>query len=149
MKNIRQSAILELIANHPIETQGQLIEALANVGIISTQATVSRDIRELHIYKELTPDGTYRYAASPKKQKQNHSARLQAIFRECVTSCVCAQNIIVIKTLPGLAQAACSAIDSMEIDSLAGTLGGDDTAFLCMYTSEKAKEFSEEIKSML
>jgi len=149
MKNIRQSAILELIANHPIETQGQLIEALAAIGINSTQATVSRDIRELHIYKELTPDGIYRYASSPKKQKQNHSARLQAIFRECVTSCVCAQNIIVIKTLPGLAQAACSAIDSMEIDSLAGTLGGDDTAFLCMFSTEKAMEFSEEIKSML
>ena len=75
--------------------------------------------------------------------------RLQAIFRECVTSCVCAQNIVVIKTLPGLAQAACSAIDSMNIESLAGTLGGDDTAFLCMYSAEESKEFTEEIREML
>ncbi|MBR6950678.1 MAG: arginine repressor [Oscillospiraceae bacterium] len=149
MKSIRQAAILELIEKQSIETQGQLIEALRGAGIVSTQATVSRDIKELHIIKELAPDGSYRYAVLHKKEKQNHSLRLQAIFRECVTSCVCAQNIVVIKTLPGLAQAACSAIDSMNIESLAGTLGGDDTAFLCMYSAEEAREFTEEIREML
>ncbi len=149
MKSIRQAAILELIEKNNIETQSQLIEELEKAGISSTQATVSRDIKELHIIKELTPDGSYRYAILHRKERQNHTARLQAIFRECVTSCVCAQNIVVIKTLPGLAQAACSAIDSMNIESLAGTLGGDDTAFLCMYTAEEAREFTEEIKGML
>lgn len=149
MKSIRQAAILELIEKNNIETQSQLIEELEKAGISSTQATVSRDIKELHIIKELAPDGSYRYAILHKKERQNHTARLQAIFRECVTSCVCAQNIVVIKTLPGLAQAACSAIDSMNIESLAGTLGGDDTAFLCMYTAEEAREFTEEIKGML
>jgi transcriptional regulator of arginine metabolism len=149
MKNVRQNAIIEIILANDIETQNQLIEALADAGINSTQATVSRDIKELHIIKELSPEGKYRYAPAHKKDMQNHTARLKAIFRESITSCVCAQNIIVIKTLPGLAQAACSAIDGMNIGSIAGTLGGDDTAFLCMYTSEDAKEFCEEIKSML
>jgi len=149
MKNTRQAAILEIISAKYVETQAQLIDELTKKGIVSTQATISRDIKELHIIKEMNSDGTYHYATSRKKDGPNHLARLQAIFRECVTSCVCAQNIIVLKTLPGLAQAACSAVDSMNIDSLAGTLGGDDTAFLCMFTSEKAKEFCEQIRAML
>ena len=88
MKSIRQAAILELIEKNNIETQSQLIEELEKAGISSTQATVSRDIKELHIIKELTPDGSYRYAILHRKERQNHTARLQAIFRECVTSCV-------------------------------------------------------------
>ena len=149
MKNARQNTIIELILANDIETQNQLIEALADAGIVSTQATVSRDIKELHIIKELSPEGKYRYAPAHKKELQNHSARLKAIFRESVTSCVCAQNMIVIKTLPGLASAACSAIDGMNIDSIAGSIAGDDTAFLCMFTNEDAKTFCEEIKSMM
>ncbi|MBQ4040211.1 MAG: arginine repressor [Oscillospiraceae bacterium] len=149
MKNARQNTIIELILANDIETQNQLIEALAAAGINSTQATVSRDIKELHIIKELSPEGKYRYAPAHKKELQNHSTRLKAIFRESVTSCVCAQNMIIIKTLPGLASAACSAIDGMNIDSIAGTLAGDDTAFLCMFTNEDAKTFCEEIKSMM
>ena len=149
MKNARQNTIIELILANDIETQNQLIEALAAAGINSTQATVSRDIKELHIIKELSPEGKYRYAPAHKKELQNHSTRLKAIFRESVTSCVCAQNMIIIKTLPGLASAACSAIDGMNIDTIAGTLAGDDTAFLCMFTNEDAKTFCEEIKSMM
>lgn len=149
MKNVRQTAIIELIAANDIETQNQLIDALAEAGINSTQATVSRDIKELHIIKELSPEGKYRYAIARTKELHNHSARLKAIFRESVTSCVCAQNIIVIKTLPGLASAACSAIDGMNIDTIAGTLAGDDTAFLCMFTNDDAMTFCEEIKSMM
>ena len=149
MKNARQNTIIELILANDIETQNQLIEALAAAGINSTQATVSRDIKELHIIKELSPEGKYRYAPAHKKELQNHSTRLKAIFRESVTSCVCAQNMIIIKTLPGLASAACSAIDGMIIESIAGTLAGDDTAFLCMFTNEDAKTFCEEIKSMM
>ncbi len=149
MKNMRQNTIMELILSQDIETQNQLIEALEKTGIKSTQATVSRDIKELHIIKELSPDGRYRYAPAHKKELQNHSARLKAIFRESLTSCVCAQNIIVIKTLPGLASAACSAIDGMGISTVAGTLGGDDTGFICMFTNEDALQLCEEIKSMM
>ena len=93
MKNARQNTIIELILANDIETQNQLIEALAAAGINSTQATVSRDIKELHIIKELSPEGKYRYAPAHKKELQNHSTRLKAIFRESVTSCVCAQNM--------------------------------------------------------
>lgn len=149
MKNVRQNAIIEIILTNDIETQNQLIDALNAIGMHSTQATVSRDIKELHIIKELSPEGKYRYALAHKKEAQNNALRLKSIFRESVISCVAAQNIIVLKTLPGLASAACGAIDSMNIEDIAGTLGGDDTAFVCMYTVEAAKTFCEEIKSML
>lgn len=149
MKNMRQNTIMELILSQDIETQNQLIEALEKAGIKSTQATVSRDIKELHIIKELSQSGRYRYAPAHKKELQNHSARLKAIFRESVTSCVCARNMVIIKTLPGLASAACSAIDGMGTVAVAGTIAGDDTGFICMFTDEDAEQFCEEIKVML
>jgi len=149
MKNARQSKIVSIIQEQDIETQHQLIEALRALGHNATQATVSRDIKELHLVKELTSRGTYRYASGMSADEINRSARLRAIFRESVTSCVSAQNIVVMKTLPGLAPAACSAIDSMEIRGLAGTIAGDDTAFLAMRDTEAAERFCIEIKEMM
>ena len=149
MKSIRQGAILEIISSKDIETQEQLILALEEKGIKSTQATVSRDIRELNLVKELTERGTYRYAATPYQGMRNHSAKLKTIFKECVTSFVCAQNIVILKTLPGLASAACSAIDGMEIGDMAGTIAGDDTAFLAMFDNESAVQFCKEIEKLL
>ena len=86
---------------------------------------------------------------SGKPETQNHAARLKAIFRESVTSYACAQNIVVIKTLPGLAPAACSAIDAMGIKSLVGSIAGDDTGFLAMSDTETAGRFCKEIEDML
>jgi len=149
MKNTRQNAILQVISSQDIETQQQLIDALGNIGVASTQATLSRDIKELHLVKELTPQGKYRYAAAYKTVVQNNADRLKAIFRESVISFACAQNIVVIKTLPGLAPAACSAIDGMDIRSLVGSIAGDDTAFLAMNDSESAERFFKEIEGML
>ena len=149
MKKDRQNAILRVIESVDVETQNQLIEELSKVGIESTQATVSRDIKELHLYKELTPNGGYRYAAGTRPETQNHAARLKAIFRESVTSYNYAQNIVVIKTLPGLAPAACGAIDSMGIRSLMGSIAGDDTGFLAMSDKESAERFCKEIEEML
>jgi len=149
MKKDRQSAILSIIASTDVETQNHLIEELAKAGIDSTQATVSRDIKELHLIKELTSRGLYRYVASDKPETQNHSARLKAIFKESVTSYACALNIVVIKTLPGLAPAACSAIDAMGIRSLIGSIAGDDTGFLAMGDTESAERFCKEIENML
>jgi transcriptional regulator of arginine metabolism len=149
MKNKRQNAILKIIVARDIETQNQLIEALCEAGIDSTQATVSRDIKELHLIKELTPDGRYHYVVGQKQELQNYALRLKSIFKECVTSFVCAQNIVVIKTLPGLASAACSAIDGMNIKNLAGSLAGDDTAFLAMSDSASAQQFCKDIENML
>ncbi|MDR0838573.1 MAG: arginine repressor [Oscillospiraceae bacterium] len=149
MKVTRQGTILKIISAQDIETQHQLIESLKENGITATQATVSRDIKELHLVKELTTRGTYRYATGASAEEINYSTRLRAIFRESVTSCVSAQNIVIIKTLPGLAPAACSAIDGMEIKSLAGTIAGDDTAFLAMLDTPSAEKFCEEIKNMM
>jgi len=145
MKDSRQKVILDLIKNNDIETQNQLIDALRAAGVHSTQATISRDIKELRLVKELTARGTYRYSVN-SEISSNHSERLKNILRECVTSFVCAQNIVVVKTLPGLASAACSAIDKMDISDIAGTIAGDDTAFIAMLDEAAAKQFCKEIQ---
>jgi len=149
MKNARQQIILDIITAGEVETQHQLIERLVERGYSATQATISRDIKELHLVKELTTRGVYRYAIGANTEENNYSVRLKAIFRECVTSCAAAQNIVVLKTLPGLAPAACAAIDGMQTISIAGTLAGDDTAFLAMTDSHAAEKFCEEIEAML
>ena len=149
MKKDRQSAILKIIAATDVETQNQLIEELAKLGIESTQATVSRDIKELHLIKELSARGAYRYTAGGRHDTQSYASRLIAIFKESVTSYANAQNIVVIKTLPGLASAACSAIDGMGISSIIGSIAGDDTGFLAMNDIAAAERFCKEIEEML
>ena len=148
MKSSRQSIILQIIAEQEIETQSQLIDALAARGVTSTQATLSRDMKQLHLIKELGNNGCYHYVVSGKSKSNDHDIRLRKIFRESVTSYAIAQNIIVIKTLPGLASAACSTLDSMHIDTLVGTLAGDDTAFLAMKDYDAAVELCREIEEM-
>ena len=149
MKSSRQTKILEIIANQDIETQHQLMDALREHGVKSTQATVSRDIKELRLIKELSPSGRYRYVAVGRDELVDYDQRLRKIFRESVTSYAVAQNIIVIKTLPGLAGAACSTMDGMNIHDLVGTIAGDDTAFLAMRDNEAADRFCHEIEEML
>ncbi len=149
MKTSRQGVILQIIAENDIETQAQLIKALAERGVSSTQATLSRDIKDLQLVKELGENGKYRYVVSGKSKNTDHEARLRKIFRESVTSFCVAQNLIIIKTLPGLASAACSTLDTMHIENLAGTLAGDDTAFIAMKDSESAEHFSKMIEDMM
>ena len=149
MKNNRQGKILEIIVGAEIETQSQLMEELAKRGLTSTQATVSRDIKELRLVKELSPDGRYRYVIAGRDEHTDYDQRVRKIFREGVTSCDIAQNIIVLKTLPGLASGCCSALDGMSVPNLVGTIGGDDTAFIAMKTNEAAEQFCREIENML
>jgi transcriptional regulator of arginine metabolism len=149
MKSYRQEKILEIITTQEIETQNQLIDALAKEGVASTQATLSRDIRELRLVKELGANGKHKYVSPSEGGVMNYAERLRTIFRESVTSLACAQNIVVMKTLPGMASAACSAIDSMAIRTIVGSLAGDDTAFLVMSDSQAAEVFCAEIKTML
>ena len=149
MKSQRQAKILEIIANKNIETQEQLLAALQAEGFRGTQATISRDIKELRIVKELTSLGTYRYTASANEVGGSFSAKMNTIFRECVTSFDYAQNIIVIRTLPGLASAAGSAIDSMNMNMVVGTLAGDDTVMVVMRDSNSAAAFCGEIKNLI
>ena len=147
MKGKRQQEILRIIEEQDIDTQDQLLAELRARGLQSTQATISRDIKELHLIKELTGYGTYRYAVSERKASLNVASRLRTIFKEGVISFDLAQNIIVLKTMPGVA--ACAAIDGMEITGLVGSLAGDDTAMLVMRTNEDAQEFCNEIHTML
>ena len=150
MKNERQNVILQIIAENRIETQNQLIQALRENGVRSTQTTVSRDIRELRLVKEPDEDGVSRYVC-PAEQTAlpDHSERLRTIFRESVTSCCCAQNIVVVRTLSGLANAACTAIDSMEVPDMAGSLAGDDTIFLAMTDNAAAERMCREMQELL
>lgn len=149
MKNQRQAKIMEIIANRNVETQEQLLSELQNAGFRSTQATISRDIKELRIVKELTSFGTYRYTAATDEVGGTFSSKLNTIFRECITGYDYAQNLIVIRTLPGLASAAASAIDAMNMSVVVGSIAGDDTVLVIMRDNNAAAAFCGEIKSLL
>ena len=149
VKSQRQAKIMEIISNRNVETQEQLLAALQQEGFRGTQATISRDIKELRIVKELTSLGTYRYTVSANEMGGSFSSRLNTIFRECVVSFDYAQNIIVIRTLPGLASAAGSAIDAMNLNAVVGSLAGDDTVMVIMRDTNAAASFCGEIKNLL
>lgn len=148
MKSQRQAKIMEIISTINVETQEQLLQELERAGFRSTQATISRDIKELRIVKELTSFGTYRYATAAKEVPSTFSNRLNTIFRECVTRYDYAQNIVVIHTLPGLAGAAASAIDAMNMSVVVGTLAGDDTVMVVMRDTNAAASFCGEISHL-
>lgn len=149
MKSKRQAKILEIISTTNVETQEQLLQELQKAGFTSTQATISRDIKELRIVKELTSFGTYRYTTAAKEMPNSFLDRLNTIFRESVTNFDYAQNLVVIHTLPGLANAAASALDAMNMSVVLGTLAGDDTVFVVMRDASAAAAFCGEIKGLL
>ena len=148
MKSTRQLEILSIIQSMDVETQEQLLEQLKLRGFAATQATISRDIKQLRLVKELSSGGSYRYVPTDRKNTENASSRLRNIFREGVTSVDVAQNLVVVKTMPGLASAACSALDSMEISGMVGTLAGDDTGLLIMQDNASAVAFSNEVQKL-
>lgn len=139
---------MEIISTTNVETQEQLLQELEEAGFRSTQATISRDIKEMRIVKELTTLGTYRYTTAVKELPSAFSNRLNTIFRECVTRYDYAQNIVVIHTLPGLAGAAASAIDAMNLSVVVGTLAGDDTVMVVMRDNNAAAQLCGEINSL-
>ena len=150
MKSKRQAEILRLVGSMEIETQEQMLENLKACGIRATQATISRDIKELHLVKQPTGSGAYKYVVSTAKPAHhNFAGRLRNIFKEGVTSFDMAQNIVVVKTMPGLAPAAGAALDGMEIDGLVGSLAGDDTVILIMRNNQMAADLCGEMESML
>ena len=149
MKTHRQAKIMEIVSTRDVETQEQLLEALQEAGFYSTQATISRDIKELRIVKELTKFGTYRYTVASKEISGSFSNRLNAIFRECVTGFDYAQNLVVVHTIPGLAGAAASAVDSMGMSFVLGTIGGDDTVLIVVRDTNAAAAFCSELKDLL
>ena len=149
MKNQRQAKIMEIISTKNVETQEQLLAELQKEGFRGTQATISRDIKELRMVKELTSLGTYRYTTSSNEVSGSFSTRLNTIFRECVVGFDYAQNIIMIRTLPGLASAAASAVDAMNLSPIVGTLAGDDTVMIVMRDNNAAATFCGEIKNLV
>ena len=142
--------MLRIIREQDIETQEQMLDQLGRRGIRATQATISRDIKELNLVKQPGKGGNYRYVASgPRPVEHSFAGRLKNIFKEGVASCEAAQNIVVVKTMPGLAPAAAAALDGMELDGFVGSLAGDDTAILIMRTNQTAEALAREIESML
>lgn len=148
MKTNRHSKILELIAKYPITTQEELIEHLRAEGYDVTQSTVSRDIKQLRLSKTLLSDGKYRYQASAASERGIKNNFVQ-IFTTSFVSCEAAQNIVVIKTMSGLAQAACAALDSLGYDTIVGTLAGDDTILVVLKDNESAAQCADDISKYI
>lgn len=149
LKGRRQAEILRIIREQDVETQEQMLNQLGRRGIRATQATISRDIKQLHLIKEPVGQGRYRYTVSSQRNRLNVADKLRTIFRESIISVDFAQNIVVVKTMAGLANAAAAALDGMNVPYMVGTLAGDDTAFLLMRDTESARTFCEEIHEML
>ena len=148
MKNDRQAAILSIIENQDIETQEDLADALRANGIAVTQATVSRDIKELRLLKVLTSRGTYKYAPAYKAQHEM-SDRFVQIFVASVVSIEYAQNIIVIKTLAASANAAAEAIDGMHLKEVLGTMAGDNTILVIVHNEQEAAKMADHFRQIL
>ena len=148
MKSARQNAILELIRERDIETQEELAEALRKRSFKVTQATVSRDIRELRLLKALSPSGTYKYAVADKPEN-GLSERFHRIFSESVLSMAHAYNQVIIKTLPGSANVAAEMIDSLRWPEILGTLAGDNTILMIVRSVEEVDTVLRRIDEML
>ncbi len=148
MKANRQKKILELINRYQIETQDDLISRLMIEGYSVTQATVSRDIRELQLTKVLTGKGSYRYVA-PKREELVAGMKINAALVDSIRSVDYAQNIVVLRTLPGLAGAVAAGIDSLAIADVLGCVAGDDTIIVAARSDASAKLISERIRVMM
>lgn len=146
MKTKRQDRILTLIAEHVIETQDELIEKLVAEGYSVTQATISRDIRELKISKILGESGKYHYV-SPEPTTEAVKKDLRNTYMASVISVTCGRNIVVVKTHPGLAQAVAAGIDGMHIPEILGCVAGDDTIFAVAHDDETAKRIATRLSA--
>lgn len=148
MRIKRQNAILQLINDNQIETQYELTEALKLHGFDVTQATVSRDIKELRLVKKQTENGRSVYTKNSDSTFSDLDSRFNIIFCQCVVSIEYAVNNIVIKTLPGMAQAAGAAIDSMDLPEIVGSIAGDDTVMMVVRSEESARRLVYKLRSM-
>ena len=148
MKTVRQVAILEIIEKQDIETQEELAEALRRRGIQVTQATVSRDIKELRLLKVLAPGGVYKYATADKAE-QGLSDRLIRMLTDSVLSITSANNLIVVKTLSGSANVAGEALDSMRWPEVLGTLAGDNTILMIIRSNEEVPVIISRIQELM
>ena len=145
MKNARQKKILELIEAYDIDTQDTLIKKLSESGFAVTQTTVSRDIRQLNLVKATTPRGSYKYV-SPDVGVSTGAPVLNSALTDAVTKIEAAENIVVIKTFAGMANALAVCVDSLHLPGIVGRVAGDDTILLVIKTRELALEIESELK---
>ena len=145
MKSQRHARILELVSKYEIETQEDMMSRLQSEGFKVTQATVSRDLKELKLTKTLTARGTYRYAVNTARQHTG-SMKLNNAMVDSIIQVDYSLNNVVIKTYPGLAQAVASGIDALELDTVLGSVAGDDTILLVVRTAEIANDVCRELK---
>lgn len=148
MKSKRQMIIKDIIENDVVETQGDLADKLKEHGLNVTQATVSRDIKEMGLIKVPTGDGRYRYAVPQDSVTEYNFGRLQRLFKEVVTYFDYAENMIVVKTLPGNANAVAIFLDNMRLNEVLGTIAGDDTILIILRDKAKAPEMIERFYQM-
>ena len=148
MKTVRQVAILDIIEKQEIETQEELASALNARGIRVTQATVSRDIKELRLLKVMTPSGKYKYATGDQADN-NLTDRFIRMLAESLLSVSSANNLIVVKTLSGSANVAAEALDSMHWPEVLGTLAGDNTVLLIIRSNEETITVTSRIREMM
>ena len=148
MKKKRQEAMLEIIDKYELSTQDELLQKLRDFGFEATQATVSRDIKELRLVKTMGNNGQYKYAVT-RTESDELISKFRSIFVQSVVSADYAGNTIVIRCYTGMAQAACAAFDSMQWDGLVGTLAGDDTIFALCRTEGYASKMKDAIKRLI
>lgn len=148
MRYSRQNKILDLIKNNEIETQDKLASMLRDEGFEVTQATISRDIKELQLIKVLTGNGKYKYAVS-KRSDAPISDRFVKIFRETIISCKSSHNLILIKTLSGCGGAAGEAVDNIGLSHIVGTVAGDNTMLVVVDEEENVAEIMDLFDRML
>lgn len=149
MKSQRHAKIIELINKNDVETQEELTSLLRQNGFDTTQATVSRDIKELRLVKIADEKGKYKYALKAATDELKLSAKFTRILEETVIRIDVSTSFVVIKTYPAMAQAAASAIDNMNWEEIVGTIAGDDTIFVALKTIEDAEVFCEKVREIL
>ena len=145
MKNARQQKILELIEKYDIDTQETLIDHLQNEGISVTQTTVSRDINQLKLVKAVTASGGYKYIIPDVKRESNRTV-MNSALTDAVIKIVAAKNIVVVKTLSGMANAIAVCVDSLSHDDIVGCVAGDDTIIIVTQEDEIAREMTEKLR---
>lgn len=147
-KQVRREAILRLISENSIGTQKDLVEALSNAGLEVTQATLSRDIRDLKLVKTTRSDGTYSYQLPGKEGNHHASAKVYSLFASSVIRIETALNQVVIHTYTGMAQAVCAALDGFHWSNVLGTIAGDDTILVITRSEEAAKEVQANLREL-
>ena len=148
MKSERQNRILELVAKYEIETQEEMMERLRSEGYMVTQATVSRDLKELKLSKALTARGNYRYCINPGRVSGGNT-KLNSVMVDSITTVDYSMNNVVIKTYPGMAQAVASAVDSLNMHDILGCVAGDDAIILVTRGEASSAEISHRIRELM